>query len=279
MLRPITRFSALRPIRHALICLALAAAASLAPPLAQAQSQVQAQAQTQDNYGARFGDRSLNRYGEPIATQDRTAARAGQNEPGKFDFYVLALSWSPSFCESSRERSGSRQPDQQCSGRPYAFVVHGLWPQHENGFPSNCQQPAPRLSRTIVDSMLELMPSPRLVYHEWDRHGTCTGLAAAGYFDAVRTARSKIVIPEQYRELTEVREVAPADVAAAFVAANPGLRPDAFAVTCDDKRLTGIRVCMSKDFAFRGCSEIARRACTRERVTMAPMRGGREAAR
>src|SRR4051812_37628088 len=187
-----------------------------------------------------------------------------QNTPGEFDFYVLSLSWSPSFCEEAAERGGRSQT--QCSGRPYAFVVHGLWPQYERGFPSSCQVPAPRLSRNIVDSMLELMPSPRLVYNEWDRHGTCTGLEAAGYFDAVRTARGKIVIPAEYHELAGPREVSPAEVADAFIAANPGLGHDALAVTCDDKRLTGVRICMSKDLAFRDCGEIARRSCKRERV-------------
>jgi ribonuclease T2 len=91
-----------------------------------------------------------------------------QNEPGQFDFYVLALSWSPSFCEASGERG--TPPQQQCGARPYSFVVHGLWPQYENGFPEFCQQPAPRLNRNIVSSMLDLMPAPRLIFHEWDRH-------------------------------------------------------------------------------------------------------------
>src|SRR5512146_2744620 len=96
-----------------------------------------------------------------------------QNEPGRFDVYVLALSWSPSYCAASAERAPERTPDQQCSGRPFAFVVHGLWPQYERGFPSNCQVPAPRLNRAIVGANLDLMPSPRLIFHEWDAHGTC----------------------------------------------------------------------------------------------------------
>ncbi len=86
-----------------------------------------------------------------------------RNQPGHFDFYVLALSWSPSFCETSRERNQGRSQQQQCGSRPYSFVVHGLWPQHERGFPRDCQVPAPRLARSIVDTMLDLMPSPRLV--------------------------------------------------------------------------------------------------------------------
>src|SRR5689334_7347405 len=86
-----------------------------------------------------------------------------QNRPGQFDFYVLALSWSPSFCEASAERG--RAPKEQCGGRPYSFVVHGLWPQYEHrGFPEFCQNPAPRLDRNIVSSMLDLMPAPRLIF-------------------------------------------------------------------------------------------------------------------
>ena len=57
-----------------------------------------------------------------------------QHQPGQFDFYVLALSWSPSFCQDSEERG--REAREQCGlGRPYSFVVHGLWPQYERGFP------------------------------------------------------------------------------------------------------------------------------------------------
>src|SRR5579863_684222 len=60
--------------------------------------------------------------------QDRPPQDQRQNTPGQFDFYVLALSWSPSYCEAAHERAPDRTPDQQCSGRPFSFVVHGLWP-------------------------------------------------------------------------------------------------------------------------------------------------------
>ena len=116
-----------------------------------------------------------------------------QNEPGQFDFYVLALSWSPSFCEAAGERG--TPPQQQCAARPYSFVVHGLWPQYEKGFPEFCQVPAPRLDRNIVSSMLDLMPAPRLIFHEWDKHGTCSGLNPRGYFETVRKARALVKIP------------------------------------------------------------------------------------
>ena len=77
---------------------------------------------------------------------------------------------------AKRRPSAAARSQIQCGGRPYAFVVHGLWPQYENGFPEYCQRPSPRLNRNIVSSMLDLMPAPGLIFNEWDKHGTCSGL-------------------------------------------------------------------------------------------------------
>lgn len=197
-----------------------------------------------------------------------------QNTPGQFDFYVLALSWSPSFCEAAQERAPDRPPDQQCSGRPFAFVVHGLWPQYEQGFPSFCQMPAPRLDHALVSGMLDLMPSPRLIFHEWDRHGTCSGLSPHAYFEVVRKARAAIKIPAEFIELDKPIVVKPDDVADAFVKANAGLSRADVAVACDSKRLSEVRVCLNKDFSFRGCPEVTRRACKRDSVALPALRGG-----
>jgi ribonuclease T2 len=199
---------------------------------------------------------------------------ANRNEPGNFDFYVLALSWSPSFCEAARERDPQRVPQQQCAARPYSFVVHGLWPQHESGFPRDCRVPAPRLHRGIVDSMLDIMPSPRLVFNQWDRHGTCSGLNAQNYFDNVRKAREQTVIPAQFQDVKSYLTVTPEEVEQAFIAANPGLSRSAIAVTCDTRRLSEVRICMTKDLRFRDCDEVDRRTCRREKLVMPPVRGG-----
>jgi len=195
-----------------------------------------------------------------------------QNLPGQFDFYVLSLSWSPSFCEATAERG--REAGEQCGARPYSFVVHGLWPQYERGFPQSCQVPPPRLSRNIMTSMLDLMPSPRLVYHEWDKHGTCSGLPQRAYFETVRKARAAIKIPPEYLELKSHLSVSPGEVEVAFVKANPGLNLTAIAVTCDSRRLGEVRICLNKDLGFRDCPEIDRRACRRDKVVMPPVRGG-----
>jgi ribonuclease T2 len=206
----------------------------------------------------------------PVSAQD-----SRQNAPGDFDFYVLSLSWSPSYCEQARERGNtSRGTQAQCGGRPYAFVVHGLWPQYERGFPDYCQRPAPRLNRNIMSSMLDLMPAPGLIYSEWDKHGTCSGLGARAYFETIRKARSTVKIPAEFGELTEAKMVSPAAVEDAFIKANPGLSNAAIAVVCDGKRLGEVRICMSKDLQFRACEEIDRRACRRDQIVMPPLRGG-----
>jgi ribonuclease T2 len=198
-----------------------------------------------------------------------------QNAPGEFDFYVLSLSWSPSFCQAATERgNSSRGVQTQCAGRPFSFVVHGLWPQYDRGFPNYCERPAPRLARNVMTSMLDLMPAPGLIYSEWDKHGTCSGLGARGYFETIRKARAAVKIPAEYLELADPKSVAPAEIEDAFIKANPGLSSSAIAVTCDSKRLSEVRICMSKDLQFRACEEIDRRACRRDNVVMPPVRGG-----
>jgi ribonuclease T2 len=208
------------------------------------------------------------------AAESQTPAQeARQNEAGQFDFYVLSLSWSPSFCAAVAERDGAHGATLQCGARPYSFVVHGLWPQYDKGFPEYCQVPAPRLDGGIVSSMLDLMPAPHLIFNEWDKHGTCSGLSPRAYFETVRKARAVVKIPPEYVDLKEPLSVTPTGVEDAFIKANPALPQDGLAIGCDKKRLTEVRICLSKDLQFRDCPEIARRNCRRDQVVMPP-RGG-----
>jgi ribonuclease T2 len=212
--------------------------------------------------------------GVAIATTATASAQdRRQNTPGEFDYYVLSLSWSPSFCEEASERGNEGRSQVQCGGRPFSFVVHGLWPQYEHGFPEYCQRPSPRLDRNIVSSMLDLMPAPGLIFNEWDKHGTCSGLSPRAYFETIRKARSAVKIPPEFLELSEPKTVAPAEIEDAFIKANPSLSAKAIAVTCNRTRLSEVRICMSKDLQFRDCEEIDRRACRRDQVAMPPMRG------
>jgi ribonuclease T2 len=200
------------------------------------------------------------------------ALAQNSDQPGQFDFYVLSLSWSPSFCAAAAD--SNRNGGAQCGARPFSFVVHGLWPQYERGFPEYCEVPSPRLYHGIVSSMLDLMPAPRLIYNEWDKHGTCSGLSAQTYFDTIRKARAAVNIPPEYNDLKEPLAVTPGAVTDAFVKANPGLTTNGVAVECSRNRMSEVRICLSKDLKFRDCPEVARRSCHRDQLTMPPVRGG-----
>jgi ribonuclease T2 len=204
-----------------------------------------------------------------LASLQQAHAQRRNDEPGRFDFYVLSLSWSPSYCESARRAD----PGQCAQGRPFSFVVHGLWPQHESGYPQFCQRQADWIPEPILQSMLELMPSRQLIVNEWRKHGTCSGLAPEGYFALVRRARERVTIPESFRRLDDYRMVSPNEVETAFMAANPGLERDMIAVDCDRRYLREVRICMGKDLAFRPCPEVDRRACREPRIVMPPIRG------
>jgi len=208
------------------------------------------------------------------ATTGASAQDRRQNTPGEFDFYVLSLSWSPSFCEAAAERgNGGRSQQVQCGGRPFSFVVHGLWPQYEHGYPEYCDRDS-WLDRNIMTSMLDLMPAPGLIFNEWKKHGTCSGLGARGYFETIRKARAAVKIPPEFIDLADTRTISPADIEDAFIKANKDLPANAIAVTCNRSRLSEVRICMAKDLQFRACDEIDRQACRRDQVTMPPVRGG-----
>ncbi|MBX9464757.1 MAG: ribonuclease [Aquamicrobium sp.] len=188
-----------------------------------------------------------------------------------YDFFVLSLSWSPSYCAAE----GPDANRQQCAaGRDHAFVVHGLWPQFESGWPEFCDSAEPaRVPDATVQQMLDIMPSAGLVGHQWRKHGSCSGMSQQDYFSVVRAARKRIEVPDRFARMSERVELEPDDVEADFIAANPGMPEDGVAVTCDGRFLREVRICMTKDLEFRPCAEVDARACWMPRALM-PAPGG-----
>ncbi|NEU10707.1 ribonuclease T2 [Methylobacterium sp. BTF04] len=180
--------------------------------------------------------------------------------PGEFDFYVLALSWSPTYCESDGAR---REANGQCRpGRGLGFVVHGLWPQYTRGYPSNCSAVERSPTRQAIEAAGEVYPSEGLARYEWRKHGTCSGLDPMSYFRAARAAREAVTIPDAYKGLTGATRAAPIEIARQFVAANRGLRPDMMSINCVRGQLQEVRICFSKDLrGFTPCPEVARQNC------------------
>ena len=180
-------------------------------------------------------------------------------EPGDFDFYVLALSWSPSYCANE----GVNADQRQCRGDlRRGFVLHGLWPQYERGYPESCPTQHPlRVPDRLARSMLDIMPSPGLVGYQWRKHGTCTGLDQTRYFETARDAYDRVRVPDAFRHIDEDTAVSANAIEAAFVAANPGLSPTAVAVACKGGRMAEIRICMTDQLEFRSCREVDRAGC------------------
>jgi ribonuclease T2 len=204
-------------------------------------------------------------------TAEPAAVRAGGKVPvgSGFDFYVLSLSWSPSYCEAEGEEANRQQCE---SARPYAFVVHGLWPQFERGYPENCRTDEERVENSTLRTLYDLMPSAGLIRHQWRKHGSCAGLSQDDYFDVLRAAREAVAVPAEFHRLEAYRTLDPDDAERAFLSANPGLGGEGIAVTCDKRFLREVRVCMTKDMTFRACPEVDRRACRLDRVVMPPVR-------
>ena len=200
----------------------------------------------------------------------------GRNEAGRFDYYALVLSWSPTYCASPQRADRDPQCDRSAS-RVYAFVLHGLWPQHERGWPQDCRtRERPFVPRATIDRMLDIMPSQRLVIHEYRKHGTCSGLSPDAYYDYARKLFAKVVVPPRYVRPNAAFFVSPGELRNDFVAANPGLADDMVAVACNRSgaRLREVRICFSREGELRSCgrNEEQRRLCSQARMYVPPVR-------
>jgi ribonuclease T2 len=180
----------------------------------------------------------------------RTLTPATPERP-LFDFYLLSLSWSPDYCADS----GSSDPAQCGVGRKLGFVLHGLWPQYQRGYPSDCP------TKQFVTSALKqqyagLYPSSVLYDHEWTKHGSCTGLSPADYLALSQKLKESVVIPAAYRAPEQAFRASPQKLRADFTAANPGFSASSVAVFCSSsgRYLSELRVCFSPQGKPAACS-------------------------
>ncbi|HYD65951.1 ribonuclease T2 [Azospirillum sp.] len=180
------------------------------------------------------------------------AAAQRKADPGAFDYYILSLSWSPAHC-SRPDRDDD--PDQCGAGKNHGFVVHGLWPQHEQGgYPRSCsaQRTVPK---AVVDETMPVMPSPSLMVQQWQKHGTCSGVDVVKYFATLRDAAARVTVPDAVKTPKPDLSLPPEKLQSLFTEANPGLTPDMVAVICARRQVTEVRVCLDKDLKFRACGK------------------------
>lgn len=182
--------------------------------------------------------------GAATPLSERFAASAAA--PG-FDYYLLTLSWSPEYCHGHRNSP-------QCDGSHPGFVVHGLWPQRDSGqWPSDCST-APGL--TDPSSMLDIMPDPRLIAHEWATHGTCSGLSANQYFALIRHAYDSIKIPAALTHPAPTTTQSASGIKQMFVDANPGMSAGDIAISCHNRYLSAVEFCLSKSLQPIACQAV-----------------------
>ena len=203
-----------------------------------------------------------------------TSYAAARNEaPGRFDYYTLALSWSPTFC---RTPAGDRNPRQCSPGRRFAFIVHGLWPQFSKGWPSFCRKTRRWVPETQVRAMFDIMPSKGLINHQWKKHGSCTGLSQQRYFGLTRELFEKVRIPARYLSPTDPVEVSPKQLVLDFVKTNRDLDPGMVAIYCGNSRsrttLRELRICFNRKGEFTACGSNERRQCRAKTLIMPPVR-------
>lgn len=189
-----------------------------------------------------------------------------QDVAGEFDYYVMALSWSPSWCALEGDARGA----EQCE-RSVGFILHGLWPQYENGWPDWCRTVERDPSRRETGDMADLMGSGGSAWHQWQKHGRCSGLSSQDYFALAREAYARVERPSILRQVEETLRLDPAVIEAAFLEANPGLEADGVTVTCRDRRIQEVRICLTRDLEPRLCGQDVRRDCSAT-ASFPPMR-------
>ena len=190
------------------------------------------------------------------------AATSRADNPARFDYYLLSLSWSPQYCAAT-----TRTDELQCV-RPYAFVIHGLWPQFERGYAHDC--PAfGRVSDATIEHMLPIMPSRGLIIHEWRTHGSCTGLDARAYFATVERAYRAIAIPAPYRAVTDYLTQDTAQIKRAFATDNPALPIGSITLQCSGPYLQEVHICVDRALSPRKCGIDQRDRCG-ARVVLRP---------
>lgn len=198
-----------------------------------------------------------------------TAGAWAQDRSGEFDYYVLSLSWSPNWCAYEGDARGS----DQCDARhDHGWIMHGLWPQYHRGWPEYCQTVERPPSRAMTREMADIMGTSGLAWHQWKKHGVCSGLSASAYYALSREAYGRVVRPEVFRKLDKTVKLPASVVEDAFLEANPGLEPVGVTITCRQGHIQEARICLSRDLDPVPCGQDVVRDCTAQDALFTPVR-------
>lgn len=185
-------------------------------------------------------------------------AFADGERAGDFDYYVMSLSWSANWCALE----GDDRRDPQCdAGRRITWVLHGLWPQKERGWPSYCRTSQADPTRGQTAAMGDVFGGAGAAFYQWKKHGRCSGLSALAFYDTARMAYGSITLPPIFDRVTKDLKVPAEVIEDAFLEANPGLDRDEITITCDQGMIQEARICLTKDLKPRRCAADSIRDC------------------
>lgn len=188
---------------------------------------------------------------------------------GQFDYFVLSLSWSPTWCALEGDSRNARQCD---TSQDNGWILHGLWPQFHRGWPSYCPTAKAPPPRYLTQKMADIMGDAGSAWHQWKKHGVCSGLSAPDYFDLARTAYEGITRPAVFRKLDRPVTLPATVIEQAFIKANPQLEEDMITVTCKAGRIQEARLCLSKNLDPVPCGRDVIRDCALTDALLAPIR-------
>lgn len=197
-------------------------------------------------------------------------AHAQGERAGDFDYYVMSLSWTPTWCNLT----GDARRSPQCeTGRGFGFTLHGLWPQYtDGGYPNFCRTTARNPSRNMSNDMVDIMGTSGLAWYQWKKHGRCAGISAADYYALSRKAYASVTRPTIFRKLKRDINLPASVVEEAFMEANPTLLQNQITVTCKAHKIQEVRICLSKDLEPVKCGYDVSRDCALRDAEMGMMR-------
>ena len=191
----------------------------------------------------------------PLAS---SATAQEKGEPGKFDFYLMNLSLSPEFCSI-------QGTSPECAAHP-GFILHGLWTQNNDGtYPVFCSNEA---GLAHPEQNLDITPDLSLLKHEWDKHGTCSGIGPQRFFAMEHQAFHSLKIPPQIEHVDHEISMTPDAILGLFADSNPGFPRGSILLSCGRNHLTAIEACFSKDLKPIACQGL--HTCRANSVKITP---------
>ena len=163
--------------------------------------------------------------------------------------YLLALYWSPEACRSSIPESDNAI---QCQANSFGFTVHGLWPNGPDRVHPRYCKPSPPMALKTVKANLCMTPSPWLLQHEWQAHGTCEWPTPEAYFKKTRQVRDRLNVPDLKPGPGDMMTAG--QIRQAFITRNRGMTSDGLNVRVNKQnRLAEVWVCMDLKFRLAAC--------------------------